>query len=250
MPFSGSTDYVYLGGTKLAGEGEASPVSGRNWLSLGSTSVGINNVGGYVYSGQLDGDTATDLVIIKDGGVFRQEGDAAPVPGTFTLEGFGTSRIVDIADNGRVVWYGDWNDADTTRDTGLFVDGELLVQEGVTQVQTAGFGTLTVRTVASGQDAYAISQNGRYIIAEVVLDDGGTLRDAALLIDLGGEPSCYANCDGSTTTPVLNVADFTCFLQRYAAGESYANCDGSTTTPVLNVADFTCFLQSYAAGCP
>jgi hypothetical protein len=48
----------------------------------------------------------------------------------------------------------------------------------------------------------------------------------------------------------LNVGDFTCFLQRYAAGESYANCDGSTQPPVLNVGDFTCFLQSYAAGCP
>ena len=63
-------------------------------------------------------------------------------------------------------------------------------------------------------------------------------------------PSCYANCDESTATPILNVADFTCFLQRYAAGESYANCDNSTTVPTLNVADFTCFLQQYAAGCP
>ena len=42
----------------------------------------------------------------------------------------------------------------------------------------------------------------------------------------------------------------TCFLQRYAAGESYANCDQSTAEPVPNVADFTCFLQTYAAGCP
>jgi uncharacterized membrane protein len=30
--------------------------------------------------------------------------------------------------------------------------------------------------------------------------------------------SCYANCDGSTAQPILNVADFTCFLQRFAAG--------------------------------
>jgi hypothetical protein len=65
----------------------------------------------------------------------------------------------------------------------------------------------------------------------------------------GGGP-CYANCDSSTTAPILNVQDFTCFLQRYAAGESYANCDQSTEVPVLNVQDFTCFLQSYAAGCP
>jgi autotransporter-associated beta strand protein len=62
--------------------------------------------------------------------------------------------------------------------------------------------------------------------------------------------ACYANCDGSTTAPVLNVGDFTCFLQKFAAGDPYANCDQSTTPPVLNVGDFTCFLQKYAAGCP
>jgi hypothetical protein len=63
-------------------------------------------------------------------------------------------------------------------------------------------------------------------------------------------PTCYANCDASTTPPVLNVNDFTCFLNRFAAGDSAANCDGSTTPPVLNVNDFTCFLNRFAAGCP
>jgi hypothetical protein len=61
--------------------------------------------------------------------------------------------------------------------------------------------------------------------------------------------SCYANCDGSTTPPVLNVADFTCFLNRFFAGDSYANCDGSTTPPVLNVGDFGCFLNVFSVGC-
>jgi cytochrome c len=60
----------------------------------------------------------------------------------------------------------------------------------------------------------------------------------------------YANCDGSTAAPILNVADFTCFLQRYAAGDAWANCDGSTAQPALNVADFSCFLQRFASGCP
>jgi len=60
---------------------------------------------------------------------------------------------------------------------------------------------------------------------------------------------CYANCDASTSAPVLNVLDFTCFLNRFAAGDSYANCDGSTTAPVLNVLDFSCFLNTFAAGC-
>ena len=68
-------------------------------------------------------------------------------------------------------------------------------------------------------------------------------------LHLSGGTPCYANCDESTAAPTLNVADFTCFLQRFAAGESYANCDQSTTAPTLNVADFTCFLQQFAAGC-
>jgi probable HAF family extracellular repeat protein len=75
---------------------------------------------------------------------------------------------------------------------------------------------------------------------------GTTTGSRAVILTPTG---CYANCDASTTAPVLNVADFTCFLQRFAAGESYANCDASTTAPVLNVADFTCFLQRFAAGC-
>jgi hypothetical protein len=80
-----------------------------------------------------------------------------------------------------------------------------------------------------------------------VTNPSGTSATATVTLVYG--EACYANCDGSTTAPVLNVADFTCFLQRFAAGESYANCDGSTTVPVLNVADFTCFLQRFATGC-
>ena len=65
----------------------------------------------------------------------------------------------------------------------------------------------------------------------------------------GSAASCYANCDGSTTPPALNVLDFACFLNRFAAGDPYANCDSSTTPPVLNVLDFACFLNRFAAGC-
>lgn len=72
-------------------------------------------------------------------------------------------------------------------------------------------------------------------------------------------PVCYANCDASTTPPVLNVDDFTCFINEFASAQSlpyeqqlvhYANCDSSTTAPVLNVEDFTCFINAFAAGCP
>ena len=61
--------------------------------------------------------------------------------------------------------------------------------------------------------------------------------------------ACYPNCDNSTTPPVLNVLDFACFLNAFAAGDSYANCDHSTSPPTLNVLDFACFLNAFAAGC-
>jgi hypothetical protein len=60
---------------------------------------------------------------------------------------------------------------------------------------------------------------------------------------------CYANCDGSTAVPFLNIGDFVCFQSAFAAGSSYANCDGSTAAPVLNISDFVCFQTAFAAGC-
>ncbi|MFN0131620.1 MAG: hypothetical protein ACKVW3_03660 [Phycisphaerales bacterium] len=65
-----------------------------------------------------------------------------------------------------------------------------------------------------------------------------------------GTATCYANCDGSTSAPILNVNDFVCFQNLFAAGSSLANCDGSTIPPVLNVNDFVCFQNAFSAGCP
>jgi hypothetical protein len=63
---------------------------------------------------------------------------------------------------------------------------------------------------------------------------------------VGCTPTCYANCDGSTNPPVLNVNDFICFQNRFAASESYADCDQNTS---LNVNDFICFQNRFASGC-
>ncbi len=61
---------------------------------------------------------------------------------------------------------------------------------------------------------------------------------------------CYANCDSSTTAPILTANDFQCFLNKFAAADTTANCDGSTSTPLLTANDFQCFLNAFAAGCP
>jgi hypothetical protein len=62
-------------------------------------------------------------------------------------------------------------------------------------------------------------------------------------------PPCYANCDQSTTPPVLTANDFQCFLTNYANGTSYANCDQSGGVPALTANDFQCFINNYVGGC-
>jgi hypothetical protein len=74
--------------------------------------------------------------------------------------------------------------------------------------------------------------------------DAGFL--ATELVYTGG---CYPNCDQTPAQPVLNIYDFICFMNRYAAGDDYANCDNSHVQPVLNVGDFSCFLNAFSAGC-
>jgi hypothetical protein len=102
-------------------------------------------------------------------------------------------------------------------------------------------------------NVFAISPDGTAIVGSVALEEFSPPQ--AFLARI---PSfCYANCDGSTSAPVLNVLDFGCFLNRFTAGTAgnaadaiYANCDNSSAAPMLNVLDFNCFLNKFTAGCP
>jgi uncharacterized membrane protein len=96
--------------------------------------------------------------------------------------------------------------------------------------------------------AVGVSGDGRTIIGNGTDPQGHQQAWLAFLGDALN--TCYANCDSSTVPPILNVSDFVCFQQRFAAGDASANCDGSTTPPVLNLNDFVCFQERFAAGCP
>ena len=118
-------------------------------------------------------------------------------------------------------------------------------------------------TAASWVDLHALLPAGfTFSVARGLSNDGTHLfitgnginsltgYTEALLWTLPIASLCYANCDGSTTPPVLTANDFQCFLNSFAFGQSYANCDRSTVPPVLNANDFQCFLNAYAADCP
>jgi hypothetical protein len=167
---------VYLNDMLLAQEGSASPVGGRNYEFLSSRGMNLSNAR-YVFKANLDGDTSDDDLIIRDGAVFRREGDSLPAIGAFTFTSFGTgSGPVQVDNAGNVLWYGDWNDPDTDIDTGLFLNDQLIVQEGVTMI-----GGLLVDTISSGSDAFQMSKNGAWVIFEATLEGG---INGAFLIDL------------------------------------------------------------------
>ena len=167
---------VYIDGTLVAQEGFVSPVGGREWSSLSLAELDLNNNGDYILSGSLAGDAATNLLISVNGAKFVQEGDSMPAIPGFSLTSFG-SGPVHIADNGTKLWYGDWDDPDTSRDTGLFLNDQLVVQEGVTAI--AGSTVLALRGI---QDGYDPSEDGTWMIFEAALADG---REGAFTIEIG-----------------------------------------------------------------
>ena len=79
---------------------------------------------------------------------------------------------------------------------------------------------------------------------------GGGWYVASFLLRPRTLNACYANCDNSTTSPLLTANDFQCFLNKFAAGDAGANCDQSTALPMLNANDFQCFMNQFATGCP
>ena len=80
---------------------------------------------------------------------------------------------------------------------------------------------------------------------ELINAGGGTLQQSGVL--LVGCPNCYADCDLSEGPTRLNVNDFVCFINKYAALDPYANCN---VDAAIDIADFSCFMTKFAQGCP
>ncbi len=62
---------------------------------------------------------------------------------------------------------------------------------------------------------------------------------------------CYADCDPITGPGVLDIFDFLCFGNKFAANDPYAcDCDTSTGPGVCDIFDFLCFGNAFNKGCP
>ena len=210
---------VYRNGTLLAQEGSASPVAGRNYELLSSRGLDLADSGDWVIKANLDGATTDDEVIIKNGAVFRREGDTLPAIAGSVFTSFGTtSGPVQVDNFGNVVWFGDSDNPDLDKDTALFWNDQVVVAEGE-QV-----GALVVDEISNGDDAFQISDDGQWIICEVTFT--GAIS-GVLLIEVNDEP-----------VPV-RVSDFTvtAAADRVELGWQLADTDGELAAVEVERAD-------------
>jgi hypothetical protein len=97
-----------------------------------------------------------------------------------------------------------------------------------------GYRVVTAPANACGQDQFTFR----------VQTPGGTSNTATVTLLYANLFACPPdiNNDGN-----VNTADFTAYLQAYAAGNLRADFNGDCA---LNTADFTAYLQVYVGGCP
>lgn len=229
------THAIYIDDVKIAQDDDDSPVPGRPWSSLSSAKVDLNAAGQYVFTGSLSGDTASNSIIVSNGGVVKQEGD--PIGG-FTFTGFGTAPV-QISRQGRVLWYGAWNNTVSTNNEGIFLDDELLVEEGVTFIN--GEVVFAIRGV---QDSFQMSDSGRYIIFEAVLASG---VQGAFQIEVS---YCPGDLSGG---PEVGLADLATLLSAFgscAGDAAYIPHADFNFDGCIGLADLAVVLSAFGETCP
>ena len=195
--------------TLLYNEADPFPTDPMDTFDHFSTAeIDLNNSGDFVFSGFDRGPSADDSWLFKSiGGVIEviaHEGDPVPaaISGPWLIAGASFGGIVPFSNNGDVLWFLDWDDPDTTIDTGLFFNDDLLLQEGVSML-----GGLVVDDIPNSDSEIAMSDSGAFGIIEVVLegDPAGDL-DAVYVVELGGNIGteyCPTNPNSTGASGVL-----------------------------------------------
>ncbi|MBX3376632.1 MAG: hypothetical protein KF678_06475 [Phycisphaeraceae bacterium] len=139
---------------------------------------------------------------------------------------------------------------------GLFITGDFASAGGVPAARIVKFDGTHWYPLGAGSGYYSegmqVYRDVRGPSLFVSMGGGNSSPVGGGIVGAGiaqwvGCPNCYANCDNSTAQPLLTANDFICFLNRYIVRDPYANC---TVDEVINIADFQCFLAKFAYGCP
>lgn len=192
--------HLYLNSTMIVHESDPVPFDPTTvWGTLSSTEVDLNDNGDWVMNQARNPNEFNLDVIVKNGTqLIAAEGQTLPSITPWAFTALGPTSPTKIDNGGNVWFYGDWNDPNLDVDTGIFRNQDLYVQEGVSEVNG-----VIIDTIVTGDNAYEVSRNGRYLIVEVVLADG---TDMAVLYDVNaslGVNYCgpaVANSSGNSAT--------------------------------------------------
>lgn len=195
---------VLLDGEVVAREGSPSPVTDRNWGSLSTGGLDLNDSGEWVLRGVLDGDSASNVVLVRDGEVVAAEGEPAP-NSTYTLENVGSN--VRITNAGDVVWHATWLEAPSMGDSALYFNEEIIVAEGDEILPGA-----VIESLLGGSESFEVSDNGKYILFEADLAGG---LNGAFAVELAVDGGCGADgspCDDGNVCSIDDACfDGVCF---------------------------------------
>ncbi|MBX3387068.1 MAG: hypothetical protein KF768_10895 [Phycisphaeraceae bacterium] len=211
-----NTDRAFIrNGTVLAQAGTPSIVPGRNWAT-GTTFSG--NVGAvtlgqgsdYAFRQQIDGDTATNQVIVKNGAVLVQKGDSLPQLGAgATISSFDTDASPLFMDSQGRVYYKvvGTGTTPTNATVAIMRDDEVLIRPRVTEFAPGMF----IRSLRAA-NGFAVSPNGRYILllAGFTDDPNSTSLGTAgvFLIDTEPPQACPGDFNGDNVVDLADLLDF------------------------------------------
>lgn len=197
---------IYVNSTRLYNEADAFPADmTQEFDHFSSAEMDLNSAGDFVFAGfDRNPGSAFDSWIYKSVGgsieVLAHEGDPVPssIGGPWITKGFGFGGVVPMSESGDVLWYIDWDDPDTDIDTALMFNDQIVMQEGVTMLDG-----IIVDDVPTGDTEIAMSDDGSYAIAEVVLT--GSIDAIYLITDLGDTGVTFCdpanlNSTGASTT--------------------------------------------------
>ena len=177
---------LFLDGTRVAGEGEPSPLSNRDYLPLRGRAVHLNDLGDYSIYAQVEGLNNTNEFLQRNEDVFVRESQLLDDIAPYGLHGGSTTfgaphRTTLVDDSGNMIWTGRWDllpsggVVPSNENDGIFINEQLLVRESVTEID----GVL-LTALFTGNENFAVSDGGRQVL--FVGDYDGTVKLARTVV--------------------------------------------------------------------
>ena len=184
----------------VAQENAPTPEPGLTWRSFTGPEVDLNDAGDWVVRARVN--EGGDDVVMSSSGLVAREGDSHPAYPGLTAGDFGFNAPVFIANDGTVMFYVDLSGVSTSMDEAYVIGDEIVVQEGVTRVN----GDLIVE-ISDGSEGYRMSRDGRHLIFEADIDDGGVVREGVFLLTRGiGGTYCIAEVNSTGAAATISGA--------------------------------------------